>query len=40
MRARARLPLPPRMIKKQADTVKIRKQALSDGMVTLKQDGI
>jgi len=28
------------MIKKKADTVKIRKQALADGMVTLKQDGM
>jgi type II secretory ATPase GspE/PulE/Tfp pilus assembly ATPase PilB-like protein len=28
------------MIKKRVDTVKIRKQAIADGMVTLKQDGI
>jgi len=28
------------MIKKKADTVKIRKQAIADGMVTLKQDGM
>ncbi|OGR23676.1 MAG: pilus assembly protein PilB, partial [Desulfuromonadales bacterium GWD2_54_10] len=28
------------LIKKRADTVKIRKQAIADGMITLKQDGI
>jgi type II secretory ATPase GspE/PulE/Tfp pilus assembly ATPase PilB-like protein len=28
------------LIKKRTDTVKIRKQAIDDGMVTLKQDGI
>ena len=28
------------LIKKKADTVMIRKQAIADGMVTLKQDGI
>ncbi len=28
------------LIKKKADTTKIRKQAIADGMVTLKQDGI
>ncbi len=28
------------LIKKKVDTVKIRKQAVADGMVTLKQDGI
>jgi type II secretory ATPase GspE/PulE/Tfp pilus assembly ATPase PilB-like protein len=28
------------LIKKRADTATIRKQALANGMVTLKQDGI